>query len=89
MIKYVSMVDEFMTWWIKADDGRKAILVFYCYSALAADIVVSNAQQRGDMSNIRVSSTSPIFSQTCRVTSLNHNDCPKWFYRNSVKQMEN
>ncbi len=88
MIRYVSMTDNLMTWWIKADDGREAVLVFFCYSAMAADIVVRNAELRGDMSNITVHTMPPVFSQTVRVTSLNHNDCPKWYYRNSVKTME-
>ncbi len=86
MMQYVSMTDDFMTWWIKADDGRQVKLVFYCYSSLAANIVANNAQQRGDMSDIKVRNTPPVFSQTVRVTCLNHNDCPRWFYRNSVKE---
>ena len=87
MIQYVSMTDTFMTWWIQADDGRQVKLVFLCYSELAADIVMRNAVRRGDMMDIEVSPTAPIFSKKCRVTALNHNDYPRWFYRNSLRTM--
>jgi hypothetical protein len=82
------MTDEFMTWWLQADNpGCQSKLVFYCYSTLAADIVVINAHQRGDMSHIEVTKMPPMFSQTVRVTSLNHNSARAWYFRNSVKEM--
>lgn len=85
MIYYVTMTDVFMTWWIKADDGRTVKLIFTCYSSLAADIIVNNAARRGDMLQIHKSKGNPEFDDDkYKVTYVNHNDYPRWFYKNSL-----
>ena len=79
---YVSMTDNFLSYWGKAS-GKIDKLVFICNTEEEANIVKFNARCYSSMSSIVVSNNKPVFPENnYYVTFKNKNDSPNWYIKN-------
>jgi hypothetical protein len=77
------MTDPFMSGWGKAQ-GLINKLVFECDSYEEAVVVASNAESRGDMKHINITSNRPWYNPNRYYAQLRtKEDAPAWYkYRN-------
>jgi hypothetical protein len=81
---YVQMTDKFMSGWGKAK-SKKNILVFKCETDKDIEAVLSNAEPRDEMVDIKVRATPLKGRQKCLVQQKNKKVYPNWYKKDYFK----
>lgn len=84
-MRYVQMTDEFMSGWGKAD-GMKNILVFECATDEEVEAVLSNAEPRDEMVDIKIRVTPLKGRQNCLVQQKTRDDYPNWYKKDYFRK---
>lgn len=84
---YVTMKDEFMSGWGMAK-GKANILVFHCENEEEVEAVLSNAEAREEMVNIRVRETPLKRRQKCLVQQKTKDDYNNWYKKDFFKKRQ-
>jgi phosphoribosylformimino-5-aminoimidazole carboxamide ribonucleotide (ProFAR) isomerase len=83
---YVTMTDKFMSGWGPCENKINK-LIFECENREEADIVMTNAENRGDMKNINLATKKPYYS-TSRyyAQTKNKEEYPSWYKQGFFKK---
>lgn len=85
---YVSMVDNFLSGWGRAEN-KKNILVISCNGIKEAKIVARNARQRGEMSLIGLHLERPSYDEDKYLVSWHgreQDDYERWFEEGAFRR---
>lgn len=85
---YVTMTDTFLTGWGKAR-GRIAKYVMGANTLEEAQIIIQNAEDRGDQKNIRLRQTRPTYPiLTHRIGFMDRESAKAWLEPNSFRNRQ-